>query len=158
MAAVQSAPAAVNGVALIPFRVSPNAENILVYLANKGQPGTAGNRGALLLPAVQYEQPVNGVYNITRSTPADMTDQATVALYYRRTDVITGNLQIDVPIVRNLPAKTGNYAWDTSRMLAGAHQIKAVIDDGVNALPIGKVTIPDDACVDDERVAAPALL
>jgi len=217
VAAVQPAPAAVNGVVLLPFTVSPNAENILVslgwqagnpaltlinpdgaeitvqnaanhqgqvygdassvifglqapkpgawqakvanlnetgvehykfvYLANKGQPGTPGNRGALLLPAAPNEQPNNGVYTITWSVPADMTDQATIALYYRRTDVITGNLQIDVPIVRNLPAKTGSYAWDTSRMLAGAYQIKAVIDDGVNELPAGKVSIPDDACV-----------
>lgn len=215
--AVQTAPTAVNGVALIPFAVSSNAENILVslgwqagsptfslidpdgveittqnaanfqgqvyssassvvfgvqapkpgawqakvanlsaegvehfkfvYLANKGQPGTTGNRGALLLPAVQNEQPVNGLYNITWSVPADMSDQATVALFYRRTDVITGNLQIDVPIVRNLPAKTGSYAWDTNRMLAGEYAIKAVIDDGVNELPVDQVTIPDDACV-----------
>lgn len=214
---VQIAPAAVNGVTLIPFTVSPNAENILVslgwqagsptlslidpdgveitaqnaagfqgqlysgassvifgvqspkpgawqakvanlsaegvehfkfvYLANKGQPGAPGNRGALLLPATPNEQPVNGLYTITWSVPADMTDQATVALYYRRTDVITGNLQIDAPIVRNLPAKTGSYAWDTRKMLAGAYQIKAVIDDGVNELPAGKVSIPDDACL-----------
>jgi len=217
MVAVQTAPAAVDGKTLIPFTVSPNAENILVglgwqagspklslinpdgveitlqnasgfqgqtysdatstlfglnapkagmwqakidslsaagvehykfvYLANKGQPGTSGNRGALLLPAVQNEQPVNGVYTIQWSVPADMTDQATVALYYRRTDVITGNLQIDVPIVRNLPARTGSYAWDTRKMLAGEYQVKAVIDDGVNDLPAGNVTIPDDACV-----------
>jgi hypothetical protein len=117
-----------------------------VFLANKGQPGTPGNRGAILLPAVQNAQPANNVFAITWQVPADTSDMATVALYYRRTDVITGNLQIDVPIVRNLPAKTGSYAWNTGRLLEGAYQIKAVIDDGVNDLPAGKVTIPDDAC------------
>lgn len=95
----------------------------------------AGQSRAILLPAVQNEQPANGVYNITWAVPSDTTGQATIALYYRRTDVITGNLQIDVPIVRNLPAKTGSYAWDTRRMLAGEYAIKAVIDDGVNELP-----------------------
>jgi hypothetical protein len=215
-AMVQAAPAAVDGVTMIPFTVSTDAETILVslgwqagspalslinpdgveitlqnaaafqvkshagadsvifglkapkvgvwqakvanlsaegvehykfvYLANKGQPGSPGNRGAILLPAVQNEPPAEGIYNITWAVPADTTGLATIALYYRRTDVITGNLQVDVPIVRNLPAKTGSYAWDTRRMLAGEYAIKAVIDDGVNELPAGKVTIPDDAC------------
>lgn len=122
----------------------------LVYLANKGQPGTPGNRGSILLPAVQNEAVNNGQYNITWQVPEDTPDQATIALYYRRTEVITGNLQIDVPIVRNLPAKTGSYLWDTSRMLVGNYQIKAVIDDGINELPSGKVSIPQDTCVEVE--------
>lgn len=215
--AVQRAPAAVNGTALLPFTVSPNAENILVglgwqagaptlslinpdgveitlqnaagfqgqsyadatstllgiqapqpgawqakianlgaegvehykfvYLANKGQPGTPGNRGAILLPAVQNEASTNDLYTITWAVPPDTPEQATIALYYRRTDIITGNLQIDVPIVRNLPAQTGSYAWNTSKLLTGEYQIKAVIDDGVNELAADKVTIPDDACL-----------
>lgn len=117
-----------------------------VFFADRGQPGTPANRGALLSPAAPNE-PAGELYTISWQTPEDMPEHATLALYYRRTEVITGNLQIDVPIVRNLPAQSGSYEWDTRRMAAGTYAIRAVIDDGVNELPTTAVTIPDDTCL-----------
>ncbi len=216
---VQAGPAAVNGVAEIPFVVSPRAEQILIglgwqagapqislvapdgavvdlnnlaqfqgqvvaqpdyvllslqapkpgewtaridslsaegyehykffYFANKGAPGAPGE-GGFLAPAAPNEEGSSG-YTIRWQVPAGMNDaasaKATISLFYRSSIVYTGTLGVDVPIVQNLPYKNGSFFWDTAGLPSASYQIKAVVDDGVNDLPVGKISRPDDACV-----------
>lgn len=121
------------------------------FVANKGAPGSAGNHGAFTAPTAANE-PGNNSYLIQWDAPADTSDQARIALYYTRLDpiqagdVISGNLQSDVPIVKNLPFKNGSYNWNTSKLLNGAYSIKAVVDDGVNDLPLDQIAEPNDVC------------
>ncbi len=213
---VQAAPLAVNGIALIPFTVSPNAEQILVgvswqagapqfsllspdgveinaanatsfgaqvggtahetiltvqtpkpgawqakianlsdkgiehykllYLASKGAPGLPGSRGQFVNPAGANE-PGTDAYTIRWSAPADTSDKATISLYYYRTVALNGNLQQGVPIVKNLPFKSGSYLWNTTGLLNGAYQIRAEVDDGVNDLPLDQISQPNDTCL-----------
>ena len=117
-----------------------------LYFANKGAPGPAGQPGTLLKPAVANEDGTND-YTITWQAPADTTDTATISLFYRSSTVITGNLGIDVPIVQHLPYKTGSFQWHTTALRNGSYQIKAVIDDGINDLPLGKISKPDNTCL-----------
>ncbi|RIK41391.1 MAG: hypothetical protein DCC55_12060 [Chloroflexi bacterium] len=116
------------------------------HFASKGAPGTPGNRGAFVNPLGQNEPGTNS-YTINWQAPPDTPATATVSLYYARTDVITGNLQIGMPIVKNLPFVTGSYEWNTSKLLNGSYRVTAVVDDGINELPTGKVSVPDDACL-----------
>lgn len=213
---VQSAPATVNGEALIPFTVKPSTEQILVaigwqagaptlslinpdgveinagnaaqhgaqtggnattsiitvqspkagawqakisnlseqgvehykfiYLANKGAPGAPGNRGQFVNPVAAGEAGTNS-YLVRWTAPEDTPDTATVSLYYYRTEVITGNLQLGVPIVKNLAFKTGQYQWDTSGLLNGQYTIRAEVDDGINELLTDQISLPDNACL-----------
>ena len=115
------------------------------YFANKGAPGAPGNQGAFTKPS--QNDNANGVYEIAWSVPANTPDTATISLYSMRTQVITGNLESGVPIVQNLPFKTGKFAWNSATVRNGAYQIRAVVDDGVNDLPAGQVAIPLDPCV-----------
>lgn len=125
------------------------------YFANKGAPGPVGKHGAFLTPAQANEAGSNS-YTITWQAPADTTDQATISLFYQRTlsdaaaiaqtGYITGNLLDGAPIVQNLPFKTGSFQWNTSGLLNGEYRIRAVVDDGINALPAGQVSVPLDVC------------
>jgi hypothetical protein len=116
-----------------------------LYFANKGAPGAPGAAG-FLLPAAPNEAGTDG-YTITWQVPADVSDEATISLFYRSSVTYTGTIGVDVPIVQNLPYKSGSYAWNTSGLPSASYQIKAVVDDGVNDLPLGKISLPDDACV-----------
>jgi hypothetical protein len=117
-----------------------------MYLANKGAPGTAGNRGQFVNPA-NLNEPGNNSYMLRWSAPADAPDGATISLSYYRTEVITGNLELGVPIVKNLPFKTGEYAWNTTGLLNGSYQVRAEVDDGFNSLPTSEISQPDNACL-----------
>ncbi len=115
------------------------------YFSNKGAPGAPGNQGAFTKPT--QNENATGAYAIGWSVPNDTPDAATISLYSLRTEVITGNLESLVPIVQNLPFKTGQYQWDTATVRNGSYLIRAVVDDGVNDLPTNQVAIPADACV-----------
>lgn len=121
-----------------------------LYLANEGAPGTPANRGRILKPSVADESGTNS-YTITWEAPADATDAATISLFYSRTEpnseVITGAIGIEVPIVQNLPFKAGSFNWDTRGLRNGSYQIKAVVDDGFNELPLEQISQPDDVCI-----------
>ncbi len=126
-----------------------------LYFANKGAPGPVGNHGKFLTPVNANEAGTNS-YTITWEAPADATDKATISLFYERTlsdaaaiaqtGYITGNLLEGAPIVQNLPFKTGSFQWNTVGLLDGEYRIRAVVDDGVNALPSGQVSVPLDMC------------
>ncbi|MCL4860663.1 MAG: fibronectin type III domain-containing protein [Caldilineaceae bacterium] len=127
-----------------------------LYFANKGAPGTPGNHGRFLTPAAVGEPGANS-YNITWEVPADVTEPATISLFYERTlsngealsqtGTITGNLLMGAPIVQNLPFSAGSFQWNTSGLLNGDYRIRAVVDDGVNELPEGEISIPDNLCL-----------
>lgn len=129
-----------------------------LYFANKGAPGPVGNHGHFLAPAQANEAGTNG-YTITWQAPADTPAQATISLFYERTQsnadalsetgYITGNLLIGAPIVQNLPFTTGVYQWNTTGLRNGEYRIRAVVDDGVNELPSGQISIPNDMCQAD---------
>ena len=116
------------------------------YVANKGAPGEPGDRGDFTHPN-QADEPGTGMYTITWDAPTDTPDTAVISLYYYHTQVITGNLEAGVPIVQNLPYNTGQYEWDTTGLRNGSYQIRAVVDDGINDLPSGEISLPNDACV-----------
>jgi hypothetical protein len=117
-----------------------------MYLANKGAPGAPGNRGQFMNPT-NANEPGNNSYTVRWSAPSDTPDMATISLYYYRTQVISGNLELGVPIVKNLPFKTGEYAWNTTGLLNGSYQVRAEVDDGFNTLPTNEISQPDDACL-----------
>jgi hypothetical protein len=127
-----------------------------IYLSNKGAPGGPGNQGAFTAPGNGSTQPVDGFSEIQWSVPGDTPPTAKVSLYYQRTEVITGNLLINVPIVKNLPFSEGHYSWDTRKLLNGNYKVHAVVDDGVNDLPEGQISLPDDVCTPASSGLPPA--
>lgn len=125
-----------------------------VYLANKGAPGTPTNRGRFLTPAAPQE-PATGIYTITWEVPADAPDSSTISLYSRSTvpislEVAPGQEPAtrvqNLPIVQNLPFRTGQYGWNTSFLASGVYGVYAVVDDGINDFPEGQISNPDDTC------------
>jgi len=129
-----------------------------LYFANKGAPGPVGDHGHFVTPA-QANEPGTNLYNITWQPPADTPAQTTISLFYERTQAnaealsetgyITGNLLIGAPIVQNLPFTAGSYQWNTTGLRNGEYRIRAVVDDGVNELPSGQISIPNDMCQAD---------
>ncbi len=123
-----------------------------IYLSNKGAPGTPGNRGRFTAPAAANENGTNS-YLIRWDAPDDTPAPATISLYYSMTvsagNVLTGAIGLNVPIVRNLPFRAEQYQWDTSRLASGVYKLYAVVDDGINDLPLEKISLPDDACLAD---------
>jgi hypothetical protein len=117
-----------------------------IYLANKGAPGTPGNRGQFLNPVAAAEPGTNS-YLVRWDAPEDTPETATISLYYYRTEVISGNLQLGAPIVKNLPFSAGQFQWDTSGLPNGQYFIRAEVDDGVNELPLDQISNPDNACL-----------
>ena len=118
------------------------------YFANKGAPGTPGNRGQFLTPS-QADENGTGRYTITWNAPPDAPVNSTISLYSRITIPITeatSRVQ-NLPIVQNFPFRTGKYVWDTEGVGNGSYQIYAVVDDGVNSFPDGSISNPDNACV-----------
>ncbi|MFN8446901.1 MAG: fibronectin type III domain-containing protein [Caldilineaceae bacterium] len=124
----------------------------LVFLSNKGAPGTPGNRGSFVNPAAANE-PGNNSYKIRWSAPEDTPISTTVSLYYYPTllssGVLSGNLQVGAPIVKNLSFKAGEFDWDTTGLLNGTYQIRAEVDDGINSLPIDQISQPLNSCLPD---------
>ncbi len=129
-----------------------------VYFANKGAPGPIAGQGRFLTPA-NIEDGTNA-YTITWETPSDVSDKATISLFYTTYYGYLPNLfrtgVKDAPIVLNLPYKQGRYVWDTAQLendcLVGGissrchYEIRAIVDDGVNDFPAGAVYNPDDPC------------
>jgi len=123
-----------------------------VYLANKGAPGTAANPGKFLTPSAVGDN-ATGVYTITWIVPPGTPPSATISLNYTRYYRVHEGLPhweavdkvTDVPIVKNLPFNTGAYVWDTSWLQNGHYAIRAIVDDGVNAIPTRPYD-PQDSC------------
>lgn len=131
-----------------------------VAFSNKGAPGTAANPGSFLAP-VSENEPGTGSYIIQWQVPDDTPDSATISLYYShvydpRFPPAPFALLEDIPIVKNLPFKTGRYTWDTTGIADGDYRIRAVVDDGVNDFPEGQICDPDDVCSPDSRELPPA--
>ncbi|MFN8488786.1 MAG: fibronectin type III domain-containing protein [Caldilineaceae bacterium] len=104
------------------------------YFANHGGPVNAGDN--LFLTPAQPDEKGSGSYQITWRVPAGTTANAHISLYTTRaTGAITGELDVAVPIVQNLPLKNGAYTWDTSALPFGSYQISGIVDDGVNTAP-----------------------
>lgn len=129
-----------------------------VYFANKGRPGTPQNRGSFITPVAVNEGGTTS-YTIRWNVPEGTTDSATISLRYHKVRTYTpgpdnleppederGNLGQGIPIVQNLPFKTGSYSWNTANLASGEYRIDAVVDDGVNNFPAGTVGDPDDTC------------
>src|SRR5690606_17102589 len=57
------------------------------------------------------------------------------------------NIDQGSPIVMNLPFKNGAYTWNTAMLASGTYGVHAIVDDGVNELPSGLISQPDDTCV-----------
>lgn len=121
-----------------------NENYTFLYLANNGAPGAAAQNAPNRL-TVQPGQ--NGRQIITWQVPADVQPQHTISLFSRRTDIISGTLQQNLPIQKDLPYSQGSYVWDTNGMLNGQYSVYAIVDDGVNALPTDQITDPDNSCV-----------
>jgi hypothetical protein len=123
----------------------------LVYLSNKGAPGTPSDRGHFLTPGIHAVDGTNA-YTLTWQVPAGASVSTTVGLYY--THMVWNfislswkpdNQATDVPIVKNLPFVQGTYRWDTSWLPSGRYQVRAIVDDGINDFP-AVADNPDDTC------------
>ncbi len=126
-----------------------------VYLANKGAPGTPVNRGEFLSPSAPNENG-NSSYTIRWLVPSDAPISTTISLYISTTIPISLEVPPGVtpatrvqnlPIVQNLPFSQGSYEWNTSFLASGIYQVYAIVDDGVNDFPSGRISNPDDHCL-----------
>jgi hypothetical protein len=123
----------------------------LVYFANKGAPGTVANPGRFLAPAGGVT-PAAGACTIRWEVPPNTPASSTIGLFYTRyywslflQRWVLVSSSIDTPIVQNLAFDQGSYVWDTSGLASGRYALRAVVHDGIDALPDAPAN-PDDPC------------
>lgn len=125
-----------------------------IFFANKGAPGSPDNPGMFTAP-VQANDVGTGSYSIEWDVPPATPVSSTISLYALRiTGAITGNLDLDIPIVKNLPFTAGRYVWNTAHLANGSYQVYAEVDDGIN--DFSTVSNPDNQCVGVRRELPPA--